>query len=99
MSMIYSISRKVEIRFCKLAQSNTNRIELPTIANTIAATMTVQDTSSTVPSPVLFFQTTPPIKSDAAHDNNANPVTFALDVTGNVSISLGQHFVNAARAQ
>ena len=48
--------------------------------------MIVQETSSAVPSPDLFFQTTPPIKSDAAHDNNVNPVTFALDVTGYVSI-------------
>jgi hypothetical protein len=88
MSMTYSISRMVPIEFVNscIAQSNTNRIELPTIANKIAATMIVQETSSAVPSPDLFFQTTPPIKSDAAHDNNTNPVTFALDVTGYDSI-------------
>ena len=88
MSTMYSISRMEAIKFVNscIAQSNTNRIELPTTANKIAATMTVQETSSAVPSPDLFFQTTPPIKSDVAHDNNTNPVTFALDVTGYVSI-------------
>lgn len=56
------------------------------MANITAMTMVVQPMSDIVPSLVLFFHTTEATRRLAAQHSRANPVVFAVDVTGNVFI-------------